>query len=96
MPADVIASDLAKFFNSEDFASVATRVGGATINVVASIRYFGAEDGVAEVQTQPLELLARAADNVLDGEQLTIGGVTYEIVHREQNIDTVRCLARPV
>lgn len=95
MPNSTIDADIAKFFDTDDFAVSAVVNGGDSVEVIFSKRYSGWDAGTAEVETQPIELLAASSSGLAHDDVLTIDGNTYVVVHIEAELDIDRIMCRP-
>lgn len=94
MPNSVIQADIAKFFTTDDFAVSAVVNSGDSVEVIFSKRYSSWDGGRAEVETQPVELLAASSAGLAHDDTLTIDGVDYVIVHIEAELDIDRIWCR--
>lgn len=82
-------------FSTDDFAVSAVVNSGDSVEVIFSKRYSSWDAGQAEVETQPIELLAASASGLAHDDVLTIDGSDYVIVHIESELDLDRITCRP-
>jgi len=90
MPSSVIASDIAKFFRTGDFATSVT-VNGASVDAIITRRYTSFGEGSAEGETQTVALRVPSSAGVAHDDAVVADGVSYVVTHIEtaEGVDTV-------
>lgn len=89
---DELKTDMAIFFNDNEFATIATK-GGQTFNVIFDQTTDNFDEGDVTVNNDRIEILADQDRvnqiNIVIGDQIIINTVTYNVIDLDDEGETI-------